>query len=68
MEDLIPVTSSHIAAYRVNGSTLILQFLNGAIYEYHLLPEHIIEGFVNAASKGEFFHNFLKKTYRGTKI
>jgi len=64
---MIQVTSSHIKAYEVNGSTLKIRFTNGDTWEYHLLPDMIIQGFVDAGSKGKYFHQNIKGRFPGTK-
>lgn len=66
----LPVSSSHIASvgYDTNSQTLEIEFLSGAIYQYFGVPENVYESFLNAGSKGSFFHQNIRNIYSYSRI
>jgi len=52
------VTSSNIADILYNEDTneLAVEFLNGSIYVYQDVPEHIFTEFLEAESHGKYFY------------
>lgn len=60
--DRIPVQSSNIASigYDSQASTLEVEFLGGGVYQYFGVPDHVYDGFMNAGSKGSYFHHSIK--------
>ncbi|GAA4178541.1 KTSC domain-containing protein [Sphingobacterium ginsenosidimutans] len=65
-----PVTSSNIASigYDANSQTLEIEFLNGGIYQYFDIPQHIYDGLMSADSHGQYLAQNVKGAYRYSKI
>ena len=66
-----PVQSSNVASvgYDHGSSTLEVEFLNGAMYQYFGVPESIFDGLMNASSKGSFLDQYVKKAgYAYTRV
>jgi len=61
--EMIPVTSSNLAAIGYDSDTLTMriQFLKSGTYEYQGVSAETWEGFVGASSKGQYFDQFIKK-------
>ena len=57
------VQSSNLAAvgYDSSTSTLEVEFLDGSVYQYFGVPNHIHEGLISAGSKGSYFNEFVKR-------
>lgn len=69
--DMIPVSSSNMQSvgYDKSSETLRVGFLNGGLYDYHLVPEHHHKGLMNASSHGTYLDTYIKKGgYRFTKL
>ena len=63
------VDSSTIAAIGHDGiSTLQVNFVSGARYQYFEVPYRIYEEFLAAVSKGRFFNYRIKERYRYERI
>lgn len=65
-----PVSSSNIASigYDVDSQTLEIEFLNGGVYQYFDVPQHIFDGIMNAESHGQFLAQNIKGIYRYSKV
>lgn len=65
-----PVESSHIAAigYDPNEFLLEIEFDDGAVYQYRRVPVHIWAGLAHAASKGGYFHQYIRDRYEARKV
>jgi hypothetical protein len=63
--EMFPVISSNLAAvgYDFDSAVLRVEFLKGGMYEYHGVPSEVYEGLINASSKGQYFSQFIKKSY-----
>jgi len=61
--DRVPVSSSMIASIGYEPQSLVLEveFNNGSVYQYTDVPEGEYESFLNADSKGAYFHTNIKK-------
>ena len=59
----IPVVSSVIRSvgYDREAATLEIEFINGAVYEYSDVPEHIYIDFLSAESKGAYFDAHIRR-------
>lgn len=59
------VSSSNIRSvgYDLDTRTLEVEFHSGGIYQYAGVPETIYQGFMQAASKGSYFHDHIKGRY-----
>lgn len=57
-----PVHSSNIRAigYDEKEEVLEIEFNKGGVYQYENFPKEIFEMFLNAGSKGKFFHKFIR--------
>lgn len=66
----IPVSSSNISSigYDKQSNILEVEFGSGEIYQYFDLPEHLYNGLMSAASKGQFLSSFIKYNYRYQKV
>ena len=58
--------SSHIADIQHEGETLTVSFHNGKKYQYKA-PRTVYDAFMQAPSKGKFFHRFVRR-YRDGKL
>jgi len=47
--------------YNRDTKTLEVRFLNGAVYQYFRVPEHVHRGLMDATSKGEYLDQIVKK-------
>jgi hypothetical protein len=58
-----PVSSSNLASigYDSASHTLEVAFLNGSVYQYSGVPEHIYQGLMAASSHGSYFDAHVKK-------
>jgi KTSC domain len=65
-----PVVSSIIneVGYRPDTQTLEIQFVSGAIYLYHFVPEEVHRGLMSAASVGTYFNREIKPVYQHQRI
>lgn len=66
----IEVKSSNIRSISYNPETevLVVEYLNGSMYEYLKVPSSIYEGLVESESKGSFMNRMIKGTYGYVKI
>lgn len=64
------VESSNIESigYDPNSETLEIEFLNGAIYQYFDVPEHVYQELMNADSHGKYLVSHIKGIYRYSKV
>ena len=65
-----PVTSSNIASigYDAESQTLEIEFLNGGVYQYFDVPQHVYDGLIIADSHGQFLAQNIKGAYRYSKV
>lgn len=68
--DRKPINSSNLAeaGYDTASSTLELMFVDGRVYQYFDVPEHVYTGLIAAASAGQFFHSEIRGVYRFARI
>lgn len=66
--NMIPVNSSNISSVGYENGTLYIAFHSGGLYAYSNVPEIVFNELLNAPSKGEYFHAYIKKHYAYTKI
>jgi hypothetical protein len=63
-----PVTSGHIRAIGHDGTTLRVEFTNGAIHEYeHVAPEEFLK-LKMAPSVGKYFHDQIKTKIQSRQV
>jgi hypothetical protein len=65
-----PVTSSNIASigYDADSQTLEIEFLNGGVYQYFDVPQHVHQELMNASSHGQYLAQNIKGAYRYSKV
>lgn len=65
-----PVTSSNIASigYDADSQTLEIEFLNGGVYQYFDVPQHVHQELMNASSQGQYLAQNIKGAYRFSKV
>ena len=68
--DLIPVDSSAVAAWRYDAPTrtLFLRFHTGTLYAYLHVPAAVAEAFEAAPSKGRFFADHIDPAFRYARL
>lgn len=61
----ISVSSSNVGSvgYDVPSQTLEVEFLNGSIYQYYGVPEHVYQELISASSVGSYLAQHVKSTY-----
>ncbi|MDD2099980.1 MULTISPECIES: KTSC domain-containing protein [Pseudomonas] len=61
----VSVSSSNIATvgHDESSQTLEVEFLNGAVYEYYDVPEHVYQELISASSVGSYFAQRIKNVY-----
>lgn len=64
----IPVDSSNIKSVGFDANTLEIEFHSGGIYQYYDVPTDVYHYFMNASSKGKFFHLFIRDKYRCVRL
>ena len=64
------VESSNIKSigYDSKSQTLEIEFLNGSVYQYFDVPEHIFEELMGADSQGKYLASNIKGYYRYSKV
>ncbi|MFC1596178.1 helicase HerA-like domain-containing protein, partial [Candidatus Margulisiibacteriota bacterium] len=64
------VESSNIESigYESDSQTLEIEFLNGAVYQYFDVPEHIYNGLMAADSHGKYLAANIKGYYRYSRV
>lgn len=66
--NLIPVSSSNIAAVGYDEPTLYVFFHSGGLYAYFNVPQSIYNGLMSASSHGTYLANYIKGCYRYQRI
>lgn len=64
------VRSSNIVAigYQAEIAVLEVEFLNGSIYQYHGVPLDVYDGFMHAASKGQYLNARIKGRFQFRQV
>ena len=64
------VESSNIESigYDSSSQTLEIEFLNGTIYQYFDVQQHIYDGLISADSHGKYLAANIKGHYRYSKV
>lgn len=65
----ISVISSDLVSvgYDYQNQLLEIEFKENAVYQYGGVPTSVHEGLMNAASKGKYFHQYVKQ-YPYTRV
>lgn len=63
---MIPVNSSNISSigYNEEERILFVEFNRGPIYQYFDVPKHVYQALLAVPSKGDYFIDHIKHTYR----
>lgn len=61
--NMMPVSSSNLAAVGYDGRNLYVEFHSGWLYEYANVPRNVYESLLSADSKGKFLHYYIKGNY-----
>lgn len=66
----IAISSSNIASigYDVDSQTLEVEFLNGSVYQYFDVPQHIYDNLMSAGSQGQYLAQSVKGFFRFSKV
>ena len=64
------VESSNIESigYDSKSQTLEIEFLNGSLYQYFDVPEHVFNELMAADSHGKYLNANIKGIYRFSKV
>jgi len=64
------VESSNIESigYDSESQTLEIEFLNGSLYQYFDVPQHIYDEMMSADSQGKYLAANIKGHYRYSKV
>ena len=65
---MIPVSSSDLAAVGYAGTTLWISFHSGGLYEYSGVPQSVYESLMNAPSRVSIFMRTLSARTRITEL
>ncbi len=65
---LVESTTLRSAGHDARSAILELQFRNGAVYQYFLVPPSVYQDLLGASSKGVFFNRNIRGTYRYRRI
>jgi hypothetical protein len=68
--DRVSVSSSNIASvgHDASSQTLEVEFLNGSIYEYYNVPEHVYQELISASSVGGYLARQVKNVYSYSRV
>ena len=66
----VPVESSSLASvgYAAKRQTLEVEFRNGLVYEYFLVPASVHRELMAASSKGAFFNRAVRDLYPSRRV
>ena len=66
----VSVSSSNIAeiGYSPESGTLEIMFHQGFVYQYFNVPGSVHSALMSAQSKGSYFADMIKNSYRCTKV
>lgn len=66
----LSVQSSNLnsVGYDPATNTLEIQFNSGGVYQYFKVPNSVYLELIKAASKGSYFHKYIKGRYQFNRI
>lgn len=66
----VQIASSNLkgATYNTEEKTLVVEFNNGAIYQYDAVPWEVFTKFRMSESQGKYFNTSISKTYKYQKV
>lgn len=50
------------------SETLEVEFMNGGVYQYYNVPQPIYQQFMDAGSKGQFHHAYIRNAYPYSRV
>ncbi|MBC8742984.1 KTSC domain-containing protein [Paraburkholderia sp. UCT31] len=64
------VASSNISSigYDERAQTLEIEFTNGSVYQYYNVEATLFEQLMQAPSKGQFLHVYIKNAYPFSRV
>ncbi len=65
---VVESTTVGAAAHDAQTAVLELQFRNGAVYQYFLVPRPVYRDLLRAPSKGRYFHQNIRGRYPYRRI
>ena len=65
-----PVASSSLVSvgYDEQAQTLEIEFNSGAVYQYYNINANLYDQFMQAPSKGQFLHAYIKNAYAYSRV
>jgi KTSC domain len=65
-----PVSSSNIAGvgYDETSQTLEIEFTSGSIYQYYNVGAELFRQLMDAPSKGQFLHSYIRNAYPFSRV
>jgi hypothetical protein len=63
----ISVKSTNINSIGYESGILEIAFVGGSVYQYLNVPDTVYEELMHAASKGGYFHKYIKDKYQTIK-
>jgi hypothetical protein len=68
--DMTPVRSSNVDSigYDEETATLVVQFLDGSVYNYYEVPDEVFHDFLLASSKGKFLWREIRDVYEYERV
>ena len=54
--------------YDKETMTMEVAFVNGTVYQYFDVPEHVFQGLLGAASPGSFLNSSIRGVYRYVRL
>jgi hypothetical protein len=61
-------TTLRSAGHDARSAVLELQFRNGAVYRYWLVPQRVYRDLLGARSKGGYFNQHIRGRYRYQRV
>ncbi len=65
---LVESTTLRSAGHDVQSAVLELQFCNGAVYHYFLVPTRVYQDLLGARSKGAYFNQNIRGKYTYQRV
>lgn len=67
-QTLIASSNLKSARYTVKTQTLRVWFRSGGVYDYENVPFPLVKRMMNAASRGRFFHKYIRFAFGYTQV
>ena len=70
-----PIKRTHVSSsnlksvgYETNSQILEIEFVNGAVYQYYGVPQHIYMKLMQAESHGKYFYTFVRNRFQYKQV